>query len=193
MLILLPLALLVGCEYGKVDQGRVVAYDKTNNTCTIITDQKADPANPDYSHLPAVTYKLPVEKMDMGPEPKAGGRMKLDVKERKIVIYDPETKGFKDIEITITGQRENVEKKDPLVYDEAADKAKKFPLVDRDKKTVTIYSGRQKLLVTFSMAPENFSYPDSTWDAGDEARIYYKETGKALRFMNITKTDIFKK
>jgi len=35
--------------------------------------------------------------------------------------------------------------------------------------------------------------PENTWDAGDEVRIYYKEAGKALRFMNISKTDIFKK
>ena len=35
--------------------------------------------------------------------------------------------------------------------------------------------------------------PDETWDAGDEARVYYKEEGKALRFMNISKTNIFKK
>ena len=49
------------------------------------------------------------------------------------------------------------------------------------------------MLVTFSVPEEYMSWPDSTWDAGDEVRVYYKEDGKSLRFMNISKTDIFKK
>jgi hypothetical protein len=76
---------------------------------------------------------------------------------------------------------------DPLVKD------KKLPAVDKDKKTITIYSGRQKLYVVVQVGDEFMKYPDAEWDAGDEVRIYYKEDGKALRFMNISKTDIFKK
>jgi len=49
------------------------------------------------------------------------------------------------------------------------------------------------MLVTISVPAEYFSLPDYTWDSGDEVRIYFKEQGKALRFMNISKTDIFKK
>jgi hypothetical protein len=86
-----------------------------------------------------------------------------------------------------------VDKLDPLVYDAAAKAAKKFPVVDREKKAVTLYSGRQKLFVVFTMPDEYFAMPDSAWDAGDEVRIYYKQEGKAIRFMNISKTDIFKK
>jgi hypothetical protein len=66
-------------------------------------------------------------------------------------------------------------------------------VVDKQKKTVTIYSTRQKILETISLPEEYFALPDSTWDAGDEVRIYYKQDGKSLRFMNITQTDIFKK
>jgi hypothetical protein len=80
-----------------------------------------------------------------------------------------------------------VAKNSPLV------EGKKFPMVDKDKKAVTVYSGRQKLLVTFSVPEEYLALPDNTWEAGDEVRVYYKEPGKALRFMNISKTDIFKK
>ena len=76
---------------------------------------------------------------------------------------------------------------DPLV------KGKKFPMVDKEKKAITLYSKRQKLLTTFSVPDEYFALPDSAWDAGDEVRIYYKEDGKAARLMNISKTDIFKK
>ena len=35
--------------------------------------------------------------------------------------------------------------------------------------------------------------PDRTWEAGDEIRIYSKEKGKAVRLMNISKTDIYRK
>jgi hypothetical protein len=80
-----------------------------------------------------------------------------------------------------------VGKTSPLVAD------KKFPMVDKEKKAITVYSGRQKLLVTFSVPEEYLALPDNTWEAGDEVRIYYKEPGKAARFMNITRTDIFKK
>lgn len=81
----------------------------------------------------------------------------------------------------------------PQVYDKAADKPKSFPVVDREKKAITVYSKRQKILTTFSVPDEYFALPDNTWDSGDEVRIYYKEEGKARRFMNLSKTDIFKK
>jgi hypothetical protein len=176
-----------GCgDLGKVDQGRVIAFDKEKETVTFINDVKHDPANPDYSGAP-MTFALPKEPMDRGEDPKAGKRMKLDAKTREIVIYDPGTQSMKKITYTLIDQKENVGKDDPLVKD------KKFPRVERDKKAITIYSGRQKLLTTFSLPEEYFALPDDTWEAGDEVRVYYKEPGKALRFMNITRTDIFKK
>jgi hypothetical protein len=176
-----------GCgEMGKVDQGRVIAFDKNKETVTFIVDVKHDPANPDYSGAP-LTFALPKDPMERGEDPKAGKRMKLDAKSREIVIYDPATQSMKKITYTLIDQKEGVAKDDPLV------KGKKFPLVEKDKKAITIYSGRQKLLTTFSLPEEYFALPDDTWEAGDEVRIYYKEPGKAARFMNITKTDIFKK
>ena len=194
LLVALPLVFLFGCsEFGKVDQGRVVRYDTEKRAVTIIRDVKHDPISPDYSHLPPLTYSLPTEPMDTGPEPKAGGRMKLDKYKKVIIIFDPETQNFKTIDIQIVDMKENVDRQDPLVFDAAAKKAKAFPAVDKGKKTVTIYSGRQKLFIVFSLPEECFAMPDSTWDAGDEVRIYYKQEGKAIRFMNITKTDIFKK
>jgi len=86
---------LFGCaEHGQVDQGRVVAFDKAKRVVTFIRG-KADPANPDYSHLPPLTYTLPTDPLDAGPEPKAGGRMKLDADKGQVVIYDPAAKNFK--------------------------------------------------------------------------------------------------
>ena len=129
----------------------------------------------------------------MGPEPKAGLRMKLDAKKNEVTIYDPTTQSFKTLAYTLIEQKEGVAKDNPLVFDSSQNKARKFPAVDRDKKTITIYSSRQKMLTTISLPEEYFKLDDSTWDAGDEVRIYYKEEGKALRFMNISRTDIFKK
>ena len=177
----------LGCgELGKVDQGRVIAFDNAKATVTFINDVKHDPANPDYSGAP-MTFELPKDPADRGEDPKAGKRMKLDAKTREIVIYDTATQSMKKITYTLIDQKEGVAKDDPLV------KGKKFPLVEKDKKAITIYSGRQKLLTTFSLPDEYFALPDDTWEAGDEVRVYYKEPGKALRFMNITRTDIFKK
>jgi hypothetical protein len=177
----------LGCgELGKVDQGRVIAFDKEKETVTFINDVKHDPANPDYSGAP-MTFSLPMDPADRGEDPKAGKRMKLDAKTREIVIYDTGTQSMKKITYTLIDQKEKVGKDDLLV------KGKKFPLVEKDKKAITIYSGRQKLLTTFSLPEEYFALPDDTWEAGDEVRVYYKEPGKALRFMNITRTDIFKK
>jgi hypothetical protein len=177
----------LGCgELGKVDQGRVIAFDDAKATVTFINDVKHDPTNPDYSGAP-MTFELPKDPADRGEDPKAGKRMKLDAKAREIVIYDAGTQSMKKITYTLIDQKEGVVKDDPLV------KGKKFPLVEKDKKAITIYSGRQKLLTTFSLPEEYFALPADTWEAGDEVRVYYKEPGKALRFMNITRTDIFKK
>lgn len=193
LLMILPLAFVVSCSFGKVDQGRAIKFDKDKKTCTMIRDVKHDTLNPEYSYLPPVVYEVPTDPAEMGPEPKVGMRMKLDTKAKQIIIFDTASQKFKTIDYTLIDQKENVEKVNPLVFDTAEGKAKKFPAVDREKKTISIYSGRQKILTTFSLPEEYFALPDSTWDAGDEVRIYYKEEGKALRFMNISRTDIFKK
>jgi hypothetical protein len=188
LLVILPLLLAYGCgEMGKVDQGRVIEFDKAKGTVTLIRDIKGDSKNPDYSHLPPVVYQIPKDPAEMGPEPKAGLRMKLDNKAKQIIIFDPASQNFKKIDYTLIDQKEAVEGENPLVKD------KKFPLVDKEKKAITVYSKRQNLLTTFSVPEEYFALPAGAWDAGDEVRIYYKETGKARRLMNISKTNIYKK
>jgi hypothetical protein len=187
LLTILPMALALGCgEQGKVEQGRVIGFDKAKDAVTFIVDTKHDAANPDYNGAP-LTFAMPKDPAERGADPKAGLRMKLDTKTREIVIYDMLTKGMAKISYTLIDQKENVGKNSPLV------EGKKFPLVDKEKKAITVYSGRQKLLVTFSVPEEYMALPANTWEAGDEVRIYYKVPGKAARFMNITKTDIFKK
>ncbi len=188
LLVALPLLVLFGCiDFGKVDQGRAVSFDKDKRIVTMIRDKKNDTQNPDYSDLPPITYVLPTDPMESGPEPKAGGRMKLDTEKSQIVIFDTAAQNFKTIDFKLVEKKDGVDQQDPAV------KGKAFPVIDKGKKFVTIYSGRQKLLVTFSVPEEYLALPPSIWDAGDEVRVYYKEQGKALRYMNISRTDIFKK
>jgi hypothetical protein len=193
-LTLMPIMVTLGCgELGKVDQGRVIQFDKTKGTVTLIRDKNADPQNPEYSYLPPITYTLPADPQEMGPDPKVGLRMKLDIQNKQIVIFDTRTQNFKTLQYTLVDQKENITKDDPLVFDKDKDKPKPFPVIDREKKTITLYSKKQQTLITFSLPDEYSALPEYTWDSGDEVRIYYKEEGKARRFMNVTKTDIFKK
>ncbi|MEJ5301768.1 MAG: DUF4881 domain-containing protein [Thermodesulforhabdaceae bacterium] len=180
-----------GCNFGKVDQGRTLKYDKEKKIVTIIRDM-GDEKNPKYDGSP-VSYKMPDDPNEIGPEPKAGGRLNLDVVKQQITIFNPSSNKIETIPITIVDRKENVEKDSPLVFDASQGKPKKFPVVDKDRKTITVYSSRQKLLVTFSLPEEYFTLPADTWDSGDVVRIYYKEDGKAKRFMNVTRTDIYKK
>jgi len=186
---------LVGCkgDFSKVEQGRTIAFNKETKEVTLIHDSAMDPQKPVYDVLPPSVFKLPVDPKETGPEPKAGQRMKLDTDKKKIVIFDTTTQKLVDIPITIVDLQQPIDKEHPLVYDKAEKKAKKFPAIDKEKKTITIYSGRQKMLCTFSVPENYFSYPESTWDAGDEVRLTYKTAGQSLRFMNVSKTDIFKK
>ncbi len=193
-LVVLSFGSLLACgKLGNVDQGRVIEFDKEKGVVTLIRDFKADPMNPDYDHLPPYVYEMPKDPSEIGALPKAGKRMKLDTVKKQIVIFDTATQNFKTIDYNLISQAEKVAGEDPRVYDQAAEKGKTFPMVDREKKTITIYSKRQKILTSFSVPDEYFALPDNTWDSGDEVRIYYKEEGKARRFMNLSKTDIFKK
>ena len=185
---------LGGCkDFSKVEQGRVIAFDKDKKEVTLIHDSAMDAQKPVYDVLPPSVFKLPIDPKETGPEPKAGQRMKLDTDKKKIVIFDTTTQKLVEIPITIVDLQQPIDKEHPLVYDKTEKKAKKFPVVDKEKKTITIYSGRQKMLCTFSVPDNYFSYPASTWDAGDEVRLTYKTAGQSLRFMNVSKTDIFKK
>ena len=192
--VLLLVAVLAGCQQmGRVDQGRAIEFNKEKGTVTMIRDASPNPDKPDYSHLPPVTYQVPKNPDEMGPDPKPGKRMKLDANNREIVIYVPALNNFAKINYTLVDQKENVSPEDPLVFDNVTGKPKTFPVVDQYRKTITIYSKRQKTVTTFSVPDEYFALSADTWDSGDDIRIYYKEEGKASRLMNVSKTDIYKK
>lgn len=179
---------LAACDFGTVDQGRVIAFDEASRNVTIVQDVKHDQRNPEYSGA-VVTYKLPDNPAEVGPLPSAGGRLKLDVEKKCVVIYNPATKAIETVAVNFTDLQRDINKDHPLV------KGKKFPVIDKVKNTVTEYSPRQKVLATFVVPADKIALPDNVWEAGHEVRIYYKENAahQALRFMNITKTNIYKK
>ena len=193
LLALMGLA-LAGCgEYGQVEQGRTVGFDKEAATVTIIKDNGIDDRNPQYTVLPPHTFQLPADPAERGADPAVGLRVNLDAKNNIITMYNPKTQQFDKLPFTMVQKEENVNvrRQHPLVYDAATKKARTFPVVDAEKKTVTIYSGRQQLYTVIKLSDEDFAkYGEKDWAAGDDVRIYYKESGKALRFMNVSKTDI---
>ena len=182
---------LAGCsgDFGKVLQAKVIKYDKDKKTVTLILESEHHfgTENQVFDKLPPVTYALPTDPAEMGPEPKAGMRMLMDPETDKIIYFDEASGTLKTVQFPVLDKQKGVAKDDARVVD------KKFPLIDTDKKSLTVYSSRWKTLVTLSLPDEYMSLPAATWDSGDIVRIYYKEEGKALRFMNVSKTDIFKK
>jgi hypothetical protein len=188
LLAVLAGALILGCgEQGKVEQGRAIAADKTKKTVTLILDVKHELGKPVYDQLPPTTVALPENPDEMGPMPKAGKLMSVNPDKKEIVIYDDATKNFKTIVYVPIEVKKGVALRDPLVA------GKKFPVVDREKKTITVYDKRNRLITTFQLPEEYFQMPDNTFGFGDEVRIYAKVPGKAARLMNVSETDIYKK
>jgi hypothetical protein len=178
--------LLAGCSgFGQVNQGRVIAYNATKGLVTLIPEAHGqEPSAMKYGVLPAVTIQVPDDPGQMGPAPKAGLLMSVDSQNRKVVVFDPATQSLKSIAFNLVGQRDRVFADDPAV------KGAKFPRIDRDRKTITVYWPEQRQLVTFVVPDEYFGLPADTWAVGDEVRYYYKDPHKALRLMNVTRTGI---
>lgn len=177
---------LTACDFGQVDQGRCVDFDTKAQVMTMIQDVKHDQQNPEYSGG-AVTFKLPVDPKEMGPMPTAGGRLKLDIEKSIVVIYNNKTKAIQNIAVKMLDVQRNIGANHPMV------KGKTFPVIDKEKNTITEYSARQKVLCTFQVTPEEMAFPPATWEAGNEMRVYFKQPGVALRVMNITKTNIYRR
>jgi hypothetical protein len=80
---------------GKVEQGRVIAYDAQTRKVTLIRE------GPDGTAvLPPVTIDAPTDPDEMGAPPAAGALMRVDSKKRSIVIYDRATQAFRTIQYT---------------------------------------------------------------------------------------------
>jgi hypothetical protein len=171
--VLLSLAvLLAGCgPLGKVEQGRVVAYDENTKRITLIREPNV---------LPPVTIEAPSDPEEMGPAPSAGGLMAVDSENRRLIVYDRATQSIKTIPYTPLVERRNIAKSPGP------------PVVDRARKTITLYSAKDHELITIAASDDLLAMPAATWRAGDVVRYYYKDPARALRLMNVTKTDLSK-
>ncbi|NQS72711.1 MAG: DUF4881 domain-containing protein [Desulfobulbaceae bacterium] len=204
-LVALALAMMMtGCSgdmFGQVEQGRVVSFDKEKNEIAVVHDSAMDQNNPLYDVVPAEVFKLPLVSNEMGPEPAVGQRLKVDADKKVIVIYDLVTQNLVEVPMIDPDLQKSIGNDHPLVFDADTGTAKSFPVIDKANKKLTIYSGRQKLLCTCSLPDEFFDetrYPPSTWIAGDDVRIYYKKdeqaaVSQALRLMNVSKTNIYRR
>jgi hypothetical protein len=183
---ILSMLAAVGCGgFGKVNQGRVIDYDAKKGLVTFIQDSNyKEPGHPRYDVLPPVTVAIPRDRSQMGAVPEAGRLISLDSVNNRLVFFDPAAQTLKTVEYTLIEQRDGVYKDDPQVA------GVRFPVIDRENRTVTIYVPRQRQLVKVKMADEYLALPDSTWRFGDEIRYYYKDPQQALRLMNITRTDV---
>lgn len=176
-----------GCANpGKVEQGRAIAFDKQNGVVTLILDSAPKSDQPKYDVLPPVAVRLPLDPSETGPAPDAGKLLSFDTKKRTVVFFDAASATIKTVSYLPVDEQDGVSRNDPQVAN------KKLPAVDRQKKTVTIYSRRKRLLLTFAVPDEYLALPDDTWKSGDEIRYYYKQPGQALRLMNVSKTDLTK-
>lgn len=186
--LLLGLSLsLAACDFnGGVDQGRCVAYDPDKHTMTMVIDTALDQHNPHYSGETR-TYILPTDKRDMGPEPTAGGRLMVEVDKNMLLYYDPDSKQIKEMPIEIVDQEKNINPKHPKL------KGKTFPIVNKEKREITIYSPRLEELVTFRVPESALDMPLYTWTPGSEVRVAFRKDkpGQAIRFMNVSQTNIF--
>ena len=163
---------LTGCgPLGKVEQGRVIAYDPQTRQVTLIREPGL---------LPPVTVEAPADPNEMGPAPVAGGRLLLDAKNRRIVVYDRATESVRTIQYTPLEERHNVARSPGP------------PVVDRARKTITFYAAKDRAVITFAASADLLAMPASTWQAGDVVRYYYKVPARALRLMNVTRTDLSK-
>jgi hypothetical protein len=205
--ILLPLLvlsglMLAGCgNYGMVEQGSVVGFDKEKSIVSIICDDNTDlqkPAN--YVILPPHDYALPAEAAERGADPNVGLCVNLDVEKKIITMYNAKEKKLENISFELIEdihQRLRVNRRDEVVLpgEKVYKKMAEFPVVDEANKTLQLVYRRQfknqMRLTTIKLAEADLAkYKGKEWNAGCEVRIYYKDPGKALRFMNITKTDI---
>jgi hypothetical protein len=178
-----------GCgNFGRVERGRVIAYDAAKGEVTLIADSNhQNPSNPRFDVLPPRVVKVPVDPKEMGPAPEPGKLTGIDLANHQLVFFDDSSRAFKTILYVPVEQHENVGPDDSRVA------RKSFPVVDREQKRITVYCAVSRKLVTLQADDQFLRLPEDTWKVGDDVLYYYKNPNQALRMMNVTKTDIAKK
>lgn len=182
----LPLAATLGCgSLGRVEQGRVIHYDRDKGLVTLILDSNyKEPGQPRYDVLPPVIVKIPAKPGAMGPAPQAGKLLGVDRKRRTLAVFDSARQSLETIQYTLIEERAGVARHDRRLA------GVRFPVVDHGRQTITLHLPKERVLLTLSVPPEYLALPAETWILGDEIRYYFKDPAQALRMMNVTKTEI---
>ena len=164
--------------------GRVVAYDKAEKKMTFIEDKLgwSNPSRPEFTVLPAKEVTLTEDPGDMAP--KAGGRLRIDLEKKEIIIYNGQTKTIDTFAVEVISRHNDVEPGNALLL--ADGKEKVFPEVDKAKCEVTIYSKRQKSLSTIKVPQKYMDLPASVWDDGHNIKVTV-DGGKGSNFVNLSK------
>jgi len=164
LLALTAITLLSACHFGRVNSGHVVEYYPQQGLLTVVDDSNC-----------VLHVSVPQDAAEMGPVPTPGKLLRVDTAARTLTYFD---QGLKTIPIRLIGQKQ------------ARTPGGTFPRIDRTRKTVTLYSPRDRMSITLSVPAQYLNLPNDTWRFGDEIRYYYKEPGRALRLMNVSQTDL---
>jgi len=186
-------SLLLACQQKPKEtiiQGRVIEYDPNTNYVKIIRDANNDMVKPNYNTLPLMTFELPKEIIPKGSEPTDGYRIALNSDEGIIKVYDPQNNIFKDLKISIIDKKLNIQRDDPLVFDKDKKQSIIFPIINKEKKKIMLYSQRQKIYLIFKVDDSLFSMPEKTWRAGDDVKISVQSDNKITKITNLTKSDL---
>ena len=175
------LAACSGEDYGTtIAQGRCVAF--ADGKVTFVKDSNVEHKKAPKYENKALTFAMPTDPKEIGPEPKAGAFIDFNADKKEVQVFKDGNLVTAAVEIV------NVEK--GIESFNSKVKGKNFPMINADKKEVTVYL--KKTLATFKI-PADMPADEAFWTKGDDVRVFFKEEGKALRFMNISKTNIFKK
>ena len=155
------LLLLAGCgEFGTVNQGQVIDYQRDTGLVTLIPDSNyRDPAHPRFDVLPPVTVQTPENPKEMGPAPEAGKLLGVDTQAHRLMIFN-----------STTGRIEEVP------YKELGPASACGPWWTANGKPSPCAQGISRSLMA-SVADEYLALPEDTWKAGDEIRYYYRDPG----------------
>ena len=84
---------IASAALAETQQGRTIVFDQDAKTILILPNKSGDMKGTDYV-LPAVSYTLPDDAAAIDIPPVAGGRMRLDLENSFIRIYNPATAAY---------------------------------------------------------------------------------------------------
>jgi hypothetical protein len=184
--VLLTAGFLLACNFGRVNQGRVVSYDAGKGVVTLIPE--TPPSKPGGARyvLPPATVRIPQDRKEMGAAPRAGKLLLVDAADQSVLVFDDVSGSLRRIPVVNLQQQHGVLESDPRVANVT------FPVIDANNRAITVYSVSDRKLHTFRVAAEDLALPSDTWKMGDDVRYYYRQPEQALRLMNVTRTDLRK-